>query len=481
MVAIVKRTDNDDAFEAHSSLSKTVKNTPYPKESLISEQAILGAVFNAVKNKDKTLLLEIFSTIKSSDFRSSEHKQIFQICLEIDEKGGSPDTGTVSHLFAKKYNEFEDIHIEYIFSLESQSVNEIGSNFIFHLEALRKSGALKELGRIAKEIECLSHSDLDSLEEVDAVVEASIQMIKDVNREHSSPPRLVEGALDEFLVDIERKFNGQTSPYKTGYEDLDELLGPLEEGNLIVLGGRPSMGKTTFALNIANNCSIKLNNDERLHTQIFSLEMPEQQVVRTLTSMTGKVNLSRLKSGQLLQEDWAGLNIAINSLSSAKISINDEARITPFKIKKLIEESIALHGTKFVIIDYLQLMSPNKESMNRQNDVASMSRDLKVIAKELGVIIILLAQLSRDLEKRTDKRPIMADLRESGAIEQDADIIIFLYRDVVYNPESECKGITELLIRKNRSGETGDIRLYDQLEYALFTDFHVGRQDSNYY
>lgn len=447
-------------------------------ELIISEQAVLGAILNASKVNDVSLVSEIFSQVKEADFSLDEHKQIFKASLYLSQKGGvTPDTATVAHYVSQISNGITSVKAEYIYALEHQARNEIANNFRYHLESIRKTGSLRELSAISREIAALSVKK--GVESIDSIIEESISLIKSVSREQHDRPALVSNSLSLFIDDLDKRFRGELSGHYTNYEDLDEKLGPLEDGNLVIIGGRPSMGKTTFALNLVRKYSIQ--RDVKLASHIFSLEMPEQQIIRSFTGMLGNVNISQLKSGKIQEDAWTGISSAISMLDGVPVTITEKPRITPHQIRKYVEQSIEQFGTKIVVIDYLQLVQPNRETGNRATDVGEISRELKIMAKELGLVVILLAQLSRELEKRPNKRPLMSDLRESGAIEQDADVIIFIYRDEIYNPDTEFKGVAEIIIGKNRSGEVGSVHMLTALQFAQFNDFMANFQEYKAY
>lgn len=440
------------------------------KELIVSEQAVLGAILNASKKQEVSVLNEIIETVKEVDFSQSEHKTIFSACCFLLGSGYKPDPATLTHHISTS-KDIEIMDVEYIYAIEHQSRNEIAENYKYHLTNIRKHGSLKELRSVSKEIESISQRK--NVDSVDSVLEEASELIKGIKRDDANTPKLVSSSLGDFIDDLDARFNGLKTGINTNYEDLDEVLGGLEPGNLVVVGGRPSMGKTTFCMNLSAKFSILRSQETQMPTHFFSLEMGEDQLIRNYTGMLGNIELSRLKKGNLEQGDWANLNKAIGQLDSAPIIIDDMPGISPAKIRRRTEQSIEEFGTKIVVIDYLQLVSPDRFSGTREQDIADISRKLKLMAKELGIIVILLAQLSRDLERRPDKRPVMSDLRESGAIEQDADVIIFIYRDEVYNPDTEYKDTAEILVRKNRSGETGDVRMLTVLKYGQFKNYSV--------
>ena len=252
----------------------------------------------------------------------------------------------------------------------------------------------------------------------------------------------------------------------TGYADLDSKTSGLQPSDLIILAGRPSMGKTSFAMNLAEHIAIKGDAP----VAVFSMEMPAEQLVMRMMSSLGHIDQNRVRTGQLLADDWPRLTSAMSLLNDAKLYIDDSPGLTPMEVRARARRLMREHGQLgLIVIDYLQLMqSSSGRSENRTSEITEISRSLKSLAKELKVPVIALSQLNRNLEQRTDKRPIMSDLRESGAIEQDADLVVFIYRDEVYNEDSPDKGIAEIIIAKQRNGPLGRVRLAFMGQYTRF-------------
>ncbi|HEC04729.1 MAG TPA: replicative DNA helicase, partial [Thiothrix sp.] len=255
----------------------------------------------------------------------------------------------------------------------------------------------------------------------------------------------------------------------TGYDELDDMTNGLQKGDLVIVAGRPSMGKTTLAMNIAEFAAV----NQKVPTAVFSLEMPGEQLTMRLLSSLGRVDQTRLRNGRLLEEDWPRIATAVKLFSDVPLYIDDSAGLSPNEVRARARRLVREHGSLgLIVLDYLQLMQGNAgQNENRTNEVSSISRSLKALAKELDVPIVVLSQLNRSLEQRPNKRPIMSDLRESGAIEQDADLIMFIYRDEVYNPESENKGMAEVIIAKQRNGPIGNVRLTFLGKYTRFENF----------
>jgi replicative DNA helicase len=254
----------------------------------------------------------------------------------------------------------------------------------------------------------------------------------------------------------------------TGYADLDEMTSGLQRGDLVIIAGRPSMGKTSFAMNIAEYVAL----EKSLPVAVFSMEMPGEQLAMRMLSSIGRINSNKVRTGKLGDDDWPRLNSAVGLLDKAPMFIDDTAGLNPLDLRsrarRLIREH---HEIGLIVVDYLQLMQSTDNSENRATEISSMTRSLKMLAKELNVPVVVISQLNRSLEQRPNKRPIMSDLRESGAIEQDADVIFFVYRDEVYNEDSDQKGVAEIIIGKQRNGPIGTTRLTFRGEYTRFENF----------
>jgi replicative DNA helicase len=284
------------------------------------------------------------------------------------------------------------------------------------------------------------------------------------------PIRDVLGATIDRL-DMLHQNQGQLTGVSTGYNDLDRMTAGLQPGDLVIVAGRPSMGKTTFALNIAEHAAISANTP----VAIFSMEMSREQLTMRMISSIGRVDQSHLRTGNFGDEDWARINSAIAQMKSAPIYIDDSGALTPTEVRararRLKRER---GGLGLIVIDYLQLMQVSGTKENRATEISEISRSLKALAKELQAPVIALSQLNRGVEQRTDKKPVMSDLRESGAIEQDADVIIMIYREEVYEPETPRKGIADIIVTKQRNGPIGEVHLTFLGKYTRFENLATG-------
>ncbi|MFB3083231.1 MAG: replicative DNA helicase, partial [Gammaproteobacteria bacterium] len=253
----------------------------------------------------------------------------------------------------------------------------------------------------------------------------------------------------------------------TGFDDLDKLTAGLQPSDLIIVAGRPSMGKTSLAINIAEHAAIK----HKLSVAIFSMESPGEQLAMRMMSSLGRIDQHKVRSGKLDDEDWPRLTSAVGILSDAKLFIDDTAALTPGELRSRCRRLFREHGLDLIVVDYLQLMEVPGTKENRATEISEISRSLKALAKELNVPVLALSQLNRSLEQRPNKRPLMSDLRESGAIEQDADVIVFIYRDEVYDEESPQKGLAEIIVGKQRNGPIGTIALTFLGQYTRFENY----------
>ena len=278
---------------------------------------------------------------------------------------------------------------------------------------------------------------------------------------------LLQKAVDR--IDVLAQSGSTITGVATGFNDLDELTAGLQPGDLIIVAGRPSMGKTAFSVNIAEHVAIKSAKP----VAVFSMEMPGEQLIMRMLSSLGRINQQRLRTGKLDDTDWPRLTSAIGILQDVKLFIDDSAALTPADIRARTRRLMRENGGELglIVVDYLQLMQSPRSSENRVNEISDISRSLKALAKELNVPVIALSQLNRSLEQRPNKRPVMSDLRESGAIEQDADVIAFIYRDEVYNEESPDRGIAEIIIAKQRNGPIGMKKLTFLGEYTRFENY----------
>lgn len=436
-------------------------NDRTPPHNIEAEQAVIGAVF---------LEPAAFSTasevLDAEDFYRAGHQRIFQTMLTLSDKGEPIDLVTVTtHLQNTKTLE-EAGGVSYLAELAGSVPT--AANISYYSKIVEEKALLRRLIRTATDIVTNAFQSEDVVE--DALNDAEKNILEVSNRRNSGAFKSVKDVLIEVYDNIEQLHHtkGDVTGIPTGFRDLDRITSGFQRNDLIIVAARPSVGKTAFALNIAQNVAV--NTDENV--AIFSLEMGADQLVSRMLCAEGNIDAQRLRTGNLQTEDWSKLTMAMGSLSNAGIFIDDSAGIRVSEIRSKCRRLKQEHGLGMIVIDYLQLISGSsaRSGENRQQEVSEISRSLKALARELNVPLIALSQLSRGVEQRQDKRPMMSDLRESGSIEQDADIVGFLYRDDYYDQESEKQNIIEIIISKQRNGPVGNVELAFVKEYNKFVD-----------
>ena len=441
-----------------------------PPQNLEAEQAVLGAIF--LEPSSLTLASEI---LLPEDFYRGAHQRIFDAMLKLTDKGEAVDLITVTEeLAAAKL--LEDIGgISYLSELAGSAPT--AANIAYYAKIVEEKSILRRLIRTATEI---AQEGYNREDEVDSLLSEAEKSIMEVSQKKNSGAfHHIKDVLFRTYDNIETLHNrvGDVTGVATGFAELDKITAGFQRNDLIIVGARPSMGKTAFALNIAQNVATKTGEN----VAIFSLEMGAEQLVMRMLCSEGNIDAQRLRTGSLTEEDWGKLTMAMGSLSNAGIFIDDTpgVRVQDIrsKCRRLKQEQ---GGLGMIMIDYLQLIlgSGRTSSDNRQQEVSEISRSLKQLARELEVPVIALSQLSRGVEQRQDKRPMMSDIRESGSIEQDADIVAFLYRDDYYDKESENKNIIEIIIAKQRNGPTGTVSLAFVKEYNKFVNLETRFDDS---
>jgi replicative DNA helicase len=440
-----------------------------PPQNLEAEQAVLGAIF--LEPSSLTLASEI---LLPEDFYRGAHQRIFDAMLKLNDKGEAVDLITVTEeLAAAKV--LEDIGgISYLSDLAGSAPT--AANIGYYAKIVEEKSILRRLIRTATEI---AQEGYNREDEVDSLLSEAEKSIMEVSqRKNSGAFHHIKDVLFRTYDNIEMLHNrvGDVTGIATGFAELDKITAGFQRNDLIIVGARPSMGKTAFALNIAQNVATKTGEN----VAIFSLEMGAEQLVMRMLCAEGNIDAQRLRTGTLTEEDWGKLTMAMGSLSNAGIFVDDTPGVRVQEIRskcrRLKQEQ---GGLGMIMIDYLQLiLGSGRSGENRQQEVSEISRSLKQLARELEVPVIALSQLSRGVEQRQDKRPMMSDIRESGSIEQDADIVAFLYRDDYYDKESENKNIIEIIIAKQRNGPTGTVSLAFVKEYNKFVNLERRFDDS---
>ena len=431
-----------------------------PPHSLDAERSVLGA---AMLSEDA--LNDVAETVRPADFYDQNHKEIFNAILDLHRKGSPVDMLTVSEELKKRNSLTMVGGRAYIASLSSGTPTT--SNAMEYARIVAEKASIRRLIDTADDIVTKGYDDgLDAGQLLD-YAEAGIFEISQ-SRQKGKYTHIQEALLANIdTIDKASQMEGGLTGLTTGFIDLDSKTSGLQKSDLIILAARPAMGKTAFALSIARNAAVKAGAS----IMIFSMEMAKEQLSQRLLSMESKVELQKLKTGKLERRDWEDLNVAIDVLSGTNIHIDDTAGISIMEMKSKCRRLKAEKGLDLVIIDYLQLMNPEGRADSRTQEISVISRNLKLLARELDCPVLVLSQLSRAPEMRTDHRPMLSDLRESGSIEQDADIVIFLYRDEYYNKETtEKPGECEVIIAKHRSGPTGSIDVSWIERYTQFKD-----------
>lgn len=455
-----------------SSNVEPLRQSPrVPPQSIEAEQSLLGGLLLDSRRYD-----EVSSEIDIDDFYNKNHNRIYvaiQLCLEANQP---VDVVTVSEVL-ERHEELEQVGgLAYVGSLANNTPGT--ANIMSYARIIRERAILRRLIDASSDIAYAAYNpEGRKPREVLDFAEQKVFNISesDGNKRDGfeSMNSLVMRSLDR-IEELDKSGNSITG-ISTGFAKLDDKTSGLQKGDLIVIAGRPSMGKTSFSMNLAEYAAI----EQDLTVAVFSMEMPGEQLSMRLISSLGRVNSTRLRTGQLKDDDWPRISSAVSLLSKANIHVNDSAGLSPIDLRsqarRLAREK---DGLDLIVIDYLQLMQSGESNENRATEISNITRSLKMLAKELEVPVIVLSQLNRSLESRPDKRPVMSDLRESGAIEQDADVIFFIYRDEVYDDESPDKGTAEIIIGKQRNGPIGKVKLAFVGEFTRFETLAPAEFDS---
>ena len=435
-----------------------------------AEQSVLGAIM-----LDKGALFEVLEVLQPEDFYSEIHKEIFDAVRDLNRRSEPVDSITVKSELQRRKKLSMVGGPAYIASLSSEVPSV--ANAVSYARIIREKSILRSLIRASAEIMDQSFSDKTDAEEVLDNAEQEILNISRISQKRDFV-QLKDVLWDNMeQIDAMAAHDGHLTGLTTGFIDLDNRTFGLQKSDLIIVAARPSMGKTAFALNISMNAALKA----QAQVLIFSMEMPKEQLSMRMLSIESHVPLSSLREGDLQREDWEDLNIAVDRLSGAGIFIDDTPNISLAEMKNKCRRMRAERGLDLVVVDYLQLMNLQGHSDSRQMEVSAISRMLKQLAREMECPVIVLSQLSRAPEQRQDHRPQLSDLRESGAIEQDADVVMFLYRDEYYNPETTEKPNTcEIIISKHRNGPTGALDLAWLGKYTKFADKSPAEYEENY-
>ncbi|MTI80667.1 MAG: replicative DNA helicase [Firmicutes bacterium] len=429
-----------------------------PPQNIDAEQSVLGAML-----LDKEAVFKVMGIIKPDDFYRDSHREIYQVILDLVDKGSPVDMITVSEELRQNGGLERVGGVSYVATLSS--LVPTTANVEYYARIVEEKSLLRMLIQLSNKVSTMGYEGED-VGELMGQVEKSLTELS--NRQQSdalTPVNEILLKIFEYIEAIQNN-NGDTTGVSTGFIDFDKMTTGLQKSDLIILAARPSMGKTTLALMMALNAAVR----GHASVAVFSLEMSKDQLVQRMLCAEAMVDQHKMRTGSLQTEDWERLTEVAGYLAEAPLYIDDTAAISVREIRAKARRLQGEKGLDLIIIDYLQLMQGDRRSDSRQQEIAEISRNLKGLAKELNVPVVALSQLSRAVEQRQDKRPIMSDLRESGGIEQDADIIMFIYRDEYYNPESEKKGISEIIIAKQRNGPVGTVELGFFEEYTKFVN-----------
>jgi replicative DNA helicase len=432
------------------SVSASLAPKMVPPQNVEAEQALLGTILI----QDKSLL-KVVELLTPDDFYRDAHKIIFETLLSLFERSEPHDLITVTSLLRDQHRLDKVGGVAYLASITD--VIPFTGMLVHHADIIRRKSILRRLIRTSTDVAARCYDAQDDIETLVDDAEQTIFEIAQARRKQGFEPmsRIVPKAFDRVTKLAERKEH--ITGISTGYDELDRMTAGLQTSDLIILAGRPSMGKTALAMNIVQHAGL-IN---KVPVAVFSLEMSMEQLALRMLCSVGRVDSQRIRTGNLQDNDWPKLTRATGMLTDAPIYIDDTAGLTVLEMRAKARRLKSEHDLGLVVVDYLQLMQGKAKIENRTQEISDISRSLKAMAKELDVPVIALSQLNRSLESRTDKRPQLSDLRESGAIEQDADVIMFIYRDEVYNKaeDNPNRGIAELIVGKQRNGPTGTIRL----------------------
>ncbi|MDJ0905491.1 MAG: replicative DNA helicase [Woeseiaceae bacterium] len=434
-----------------------------PPHSIEAEQSLLGGLMLDHKSWDK-----IADIVSAADFYRKDHRVIFTAIASLAEEANPCDVVTVSEWLDNRGELEAAGGLEYIASLANETPG--AANARSYAKILRERSMLRSLISAGNEISgaAFASDGRTASEIVDDAERLVFEIAESGSRGRSgfkSLKQILPDAVDR--IDVLHQSDGDITGISSGFAEFDKLTAGLQPGDLVIVAGRPSMGKTTFAVNMAENAAI----GAKVPTAIYSMEMPAQQLAFRMISSLGRVDQTHLRTGKFPDEDWSRINTAVQLMSDAPIFIDDTPGLSPTEIRARARRLQREHGLGLIVVDYLQLMAVPGNKENRATEISEISRSLKALAKELSLPVIALSQLNRSVEQRTDKRPVMSDLRESGAIEQDADVIIFIYREEVYNQETPRKGIADISIAKQRNGPIGDFPLTFVGRYTKFENW----------
>ena len=450
-------------MEERAGMDSDEQRLKMPPNSVEAEQSLIGGLMLDIEAWDK-----VADLIVDSDFYRKDHRIIFAAIAALVEDGQPCDVVTISEYLDNRGELGQAGGLEYLATLANETPG--AANARAYAKILRERSTLRSLIHAGNEIS--GNAFTTDGRTATALVDEAERLVFEIAEKGArgkagfkSLKQILPDTVDR--IDMLHQAGGDITGIPTGYTEFDKMTAGLQPGDLIIVAGRPSMGKTTLAINIAENAAI----GARVPTAVFSMEMPAQQLAFRMISSLGRVDQTHLRTGKFPDEEWSRINTAVQLMSDAPIFIDDSPGLSPTEIRARARRLKREQGLGLIVLDYLQLMQVHGNTENRATEISEISRSLKGLAKELEVPVIALSQLNRGVEQRTDKRPVMSDLRESGAIEQDADLIVFIYREEVYNPETPRKGIADISIAKQRNGPIGEFPLTFVGRFTKFENF----------
>ncbi len=448
---------------AYAKLGTAADKLRVPPHSVEAEQSVVGGLMLDNETWD-----QVADMVSEKDFYRRDHRLIFRAISDLANQGIPFDVITLSE-WLTKLNELDNVGgLAYLGMLAKNTPS--AANIKAYAKIVREYSILRQLIHVGTEIsDCAYNTEGRTSAELLDRAEQLVFNIAEQGARGKHGFVNIKELLTKAVDRIDSLFQ-QDNPItglSTGFSDLDDLTSGLQPSDLVIVAGRPSMGKTSFAMNLAEHAAIKSN----LPVAVFSMEMPGEQLAMRLMASLGRIDQHKLRTGRLDDDDWPRLTSAVGLLAEAKMFIDDTPALTPTELRARARRLKRENNLGLIVIDYLQLMQVPGNKENRAGEISEISRSLKALAKELQVPVIALSQLNRSLEQRPNKRPVMSDLRESGAIEQDADLIIFIYRDEVYNDDSPDKGTAEIIISKQRNGPIGTVRLTFLGQFTRFENF----------
>ena len=466
-----------ESFEPRSpanpaSQQNNLTTLKVPPHSVEAEQAVLGGLM-----VDNTEWDNIADVLMAEDFYRAEHQLIYQVMMTQSEANSPIDVVTL----AESLNSLHELNnaggLDYLSELSGNARGT--ANIHAYAEIIRERAILRRLISVANNIADSGYNT--GGKKAEEIVDEAEQKVFNISdeRPQDSGPVFVNPILAKAVERIDELAGteGDLTGLPSGYTDLDHMTSGWQKSDLVIVAGRPSMGKTAFAMNLVENAIL----DQDQPVLVFSLEMPAESLIFRMLSSIGRLDQGKLRTGQLTDDDWPGFNNAVKKLKDRPLYIDDSAGVSPMEMRSRARRIKREHGALgMIVVDYLQLMQIKGSTEGRVNEISEISRSLKLLAREFECPVIALSQLNRGLEQRPNKRPVMSDLRESGAIEQDAYVIAFIYRDEVYNEDTPDKGVAEGIIGKQRNGPIGTVRLSFLGQFTRFENFTQARYDDSY-